>query len=171
VAQVARASYGRLVGILSAPAGDIASAEAALSEAFRVALVKWPASGIPDNPEGWLVRVARNRLTNGHRRALKIHPEPIEKHEVVIPDTCGPQPSDPRLAPVFVCAHPGIAQAARSPLMLQSVLGFTAAEIARAYVGSPAAMSKLLVRAKARIKANAISVSGPDCRQKSGTTR
>ena len=161
-AQVARASYGRLIGILAAPSGDIAAAEDALSEALQTALVKWPRDGIPENPEGWLVRVARNRMTDAHRRSLKQHPTPIEEHILTTDETARDPIEDPRLGLLFVCAHPAISQTARTPLMLQTVLGFTAVEIARAYVGSPAAISKLLSRAKARIKANAIPFSVPD---------
>lgn len=161
-AQIACANYGRLIGILSAPSGDIASAEDALSDALQAALTRWPEAGLPDNPEAWLVRVARNRMTEAHRRALRQHPVAIEDHALALPADAQPQQPDPRLALLFVCAHPGIAEAARSPLMLQTVLGFTAAQIARAYVSSPAAMSKLLVRAKARIKANAIPFRVPE---------
>jgi RNA polymerase sigma-70 factor (ECF subfamily) len=161
-AQVARASYGRLIGILSAQSGDIAAAEDALSDALQNALIKWPESGIPDNPEGWLVRVARNRMTDAHRRSLKQHPTPVEDHALTMNETTTDPIQDPRLGLLFVCAHPAISQTARTPLMLQTVLGFTAAEIARAYVGSPAAITKLLSRAKARIKANAIPFSVPD---------
>jgi RNA polymerase sigma-70 factor (ECF subfamily) len=162
VAQVARASYGRLIGILSAQSGDIAAAEDALSDALRAALATWPDRGLPNNPEGWLVRVARNRMTDAHRRALKLHPLPIEEHDLTMPVTRTTEHIDPRLPLLFVCAHPGIAEPARGPLMLQAVLGFTAAEIARAYVSSPAAMSKQLVRAKERIKANAIPFRIPE---------
>ena len=161
-AQVARACYGRLIGILSAPNGDIAAAEDALSEALQAALMKWPTGGIPANPEGWLVRVARNRMTDAHRRSLKQHPIPVEDHALTTDDPTNDHVQDPRLGLLFVCAHPAIAPSARTPLMLQTVLGFTAAEIARAYVGSPAAITKLLGRAKARIKANAIPFAVPD---------
>jgi RNA polymerase sigma-70 factor (ECF subfamily) len=166
VEQIARASYGRLIGILSAPSGDIAAAEDALSDALQVALATWSKSGIPANPEGWLVRVARNRMTDAYRRALKLHPTPIEDHDLAMPQISKNHQTDPRLALLFVCAHPGIAESARSPLMLQTVLGFTAAEIARAYVSSPAAISRSLVRAKARIKANAIPFSIPERHQR-----
>lgn len=162
MAQVARASYGRLIGILSARSGDIAAAEDALSDALQAALATWPDKGVPDNPEGWLVRVARNRMTDAHRRALKLHPLPIEDHDVAFCKTRKAAHIDPRLPLLFVCAHPGIAEPARGPLMLQAVLGFTAAEIARAYVSSPTAMSKQLVRAKERIKANAIPFRVPE---------
>lgn len=162
MAQVARASYGRLIGILSARNGDIAAAEDALSDALQAALATWPDEGVPHNPEGWLVRVARNRMTDAHRRALKQHPLPIEEHGLTVSDSNKVETEDPRLPLLFVCAHPGIAEPARGPLMLQAVLGFTAAEIARAYVSSPTAMSKQLVRAKERIKANAIPFRVPE---------
>ena len=67
--RVARVAYGRLVAILAAPTGDLALAEDALSGAFERALVTWPESGVPDNPEGWLLTVARNRLRDGRRPA------------------------------------------------------------------------------------------------------
>lgn len=53
-AQVARASRARLVALLAASSGDLASAEDAVATAFERALVRWPTSGVPDNPEGWL---------------------------------------------------------------------------------------------------------------------
>ncbi|WP_204316569.1 sigma factor, partial [Klebsiella pneumoniae] len=58
---VARRSYGRLVAILAARTRDVVGAEDALSEAFAKALVDWPGSGVPRNPEAWLLTVARNR--------------------------------------------------------------------------------------------------------------
>jgi RNA polymerase sigma-70 factor (ECF subfamily) len=72
---VARASYGRLLAILASRSSDIASAEDALSEAFSKALTLWPRDGVPDNPDAWLVRVARNRLIDGQRRNAKLAPE------------------------------------------------------------------------------------------------
>src|SRR5690242_15048064 len=58
----ARDSYGRLLALLSASTGDLAAAEDALADAFERALRTWPAQGVPDNPDGWLLTVARNRL-------------------------------------------------------------------------------------------------------------
>ena len=61
VERVARQSYGRLVALLATPTRDLALAEDALADAFERALRDWPGSGVPDNPEGWLLTVARNR--------------------------------------------------------------------------------------------------------------
>src|SRR5881227_292485 len=62
VAELTRDSYGRLLAILAAPTRDLAAAEDALADAFERALARWPDDGIPANPEGWLLTVARNRL-------------------------------------------------------------------------------------------------------------
>ena len=57
----ARASHGTLLAILAAPTRDIALAEDSLADAYERAIAKWPDDGIPANPEGWLLTVARNR--------------------------------------------------------------------------------------------------------------
>jgi len=62
VAQLSRHSYGRLLAVLTAPTRDIAAAEDALADALERALARWPDDGVPTNPEGWLLTVARNRL-------------------------------------------------------------------------------------------------------------
>lgn len=165
-AEVARASYGRLVGVLAARSGDIAGAEDALSEALVAALRTWPATGVPDNPEAWLITTARNRQTDAWRKAARaptvvLTPETLDVATREPAEETGATP-DPRLSLMFVCAHPAIAEMVRSPLMLQTVLGFTAAEIARACVVSPAALAQALVRAKTRIKANAIPFRIPE---------
>jgi RNA polymerase sigma-70 factor (ECF subfamily) len=107
---------------------------------------------VPANPEAWLLTAARNRLKNaaraGHvRRAAE--PELELRAE---PDDLAHDLPDPRLRLLFVCAHPAIDPAARTPLMLQTVLGLDAARIAQAFLTEPAAMSQRLVRAKARIR-------------------
>lgn len=148
----ARASYGKLVAILAKRSGDISAAEDALADAFSKALDTWPGSGIPQNPEAWLLTTARNRLTDALRRKTRF-PETNK-----IPDMAtdpAPTPSafpDDRLALLFVCAHPAISTEMHTPLMLQSVLGVQAQDIARAFLVPPKAMAQRLVRAKRKIR-------------------
>ena len=66
--RVARESYGRLVAFLAARTRDVAGAEDALGEAFAAALRMWPTDGVPDNPDAWLLTVARRRQTEGNAR-------------------------------------------------------------------------------------------------------
>ena len=151
---VARRSYGKLIAFLSARTRNVAAAEDALSEAFASALADWPRHGCPDNPEAWLLTAARRRLIDTARRRdtsdaavpqLQLLAEELEaaSEHTEIPDR--------RLALMFACAHPAIDAELRAPLMLQIVVGLDAKTIASAFLISPAAMSKRLVRAKTKI--------------------
>lgn len=159
----ARASYGRLVAILAARTHDISAAEDALSEAFLAALTKWPEQGVPRKPEAWLLTVAKNRLRNAARHEGVVA-ETLADLAMIFDETAAEQNGlpDHRLQLLFVCAHPAIDAALRTPLMLQVVLGLNAAQIAAAFLTSPATMSQRLVRVKARIKQEKYPFELPD---------
>ncbi|TDE99037.1 RNA polymerase subunit sigma-70 [Occultella glacieicola] len=166
--RAARASYGRLVAILAAPTGDLMLAEDALSDALERALRSWPERGVPANPEGWLLTVARNRQRDVWRSAAHRTARPLSEVVVEAARTTSPLDAvDPdaigerRLELLFVCAHPAIDAASRTPLMLQAVLGLDAARIARAYGVGKEAMAKRLVRAKRRIAGTRIPFTVP----------
>lgn len=165
--KVARRSYGKLVALLASRSGDVAGAEDALGEAFAAALRSWPATGTPQNPEAWLLSVARRRQTDDVRR--KATGRQSEQHLTMLSEEleASQQESDSgipdhRLALMFACAHPALDANVRTALILQTVLGFDAKAIAEAFLVSPAAMSQRLVRAKAKIKHARISLSIPD---------
>ncbi len=159
----ARTSYGRLLARLSARTRDLAAAEDALAEALRAALETWPARGVPEVPEAWLLTVARRHLTRGARHAgvqAAAMPALVQLAEEA--DRPAGAVPDERLALMFVCAHPEIEPALRAPLMLQAVLGLDAARIAGAFLVSPAAMGQRLVRAKARIREAGLRFEVPE---------
>ena len=79
IERVARESYGRLVANLSARTGDLASAEDALGDALVSALTHWPADGVPQNPEAWLMTAARHTLIDAmrHHRVVLARPPTV----------------------------------------------------------------------------------------------
>jgi RNA polymerase sigma-70 factor (ECF subfamily) len=154
-----RASYGRLVALLASGTGDLPLAEDCLADALERALRTWPDAGIPDNPEGWLLTVARNRLRDllgsaAHRTSAPLDPETSHGAAADVDRLLdvGESIPDRRLELLFACAHPAIDPGIRTPLMLQTVLGFDAAQIAAAFDVEPAAMAQRLVRAKRKIR-------------------
>jgi RNA polymerase sigma-70 factor, ECF subfamily len=150
---VALRSRGKLIAYLAARFGDVAAAEDALSEALASALSVWPEQGCPENPEGWLLTAARRKLIDQIRRNRETSSddEPQQLADAMILATDDEFP-DRRLALLFACAHPAIDPAIRAPLMLQVVLGLEAAQVASAFLVSPAAMAQRLVRAKTKIR-------------------
>ncbi len=163
---VARRSYGKLVAFLAARANDIAGAEDALSEAFAAALDGWPKTGVPDNPEAWLLTVARRKQVDFARRRqtaseARAHLR-LLMDEVEAGATARSDVPDTRLQLMFACAHPAIEERVRAPLILQAVLGFDVAAIGSAFLVAPATMGQRLVRAKTKIRQAGIPFRVPE---------
>ncbi|HEX6448147.1 MAG TPA: DUF6596 domain-containing protein, partial [Trebonia sp.] len=161
----ARDSYGRLLALLAASTSDLAAAEDALADAFERALRTWPSQGVPGSPDAWLLTVARNRLRDQWKSARAQRAAPLDAVRDVlthIDDIDVDALPDRRLELMLVCAHPAIDPAVRTPLMLNTVLGFTAEQIGRAFSVPPSTMATRLVRAKKRIKTAGIPFRIPD---------
>jgi len=156
IERVFREQYGRAVAVLVRVFGDIDAAEEAVQDAFAAALERWPASGVPPAPAGWLITTARNRAIDRFRRELR-GAELLARAERDSPRGESELEEegavrDDRLRLIFTCAHPALAVPAQVALTLRLLGGLTTAEIARAFLVPEATMAQRLVRAKGKIR-------------------
>jgi RNA polymerase sigma-70 factor (ECF subfamily) len=154
---VFREEHGRAVAVLVRVFGDIGIAEDAVQEAFLLACERWPQTGLPPSPAGWIITTARNRAIDRLRRESS-RPQRHKQAEWLLaqrraqtPTQEGPV-SDDRLALIFTCCHPALAQPAQVALTLRLLGGLETGEIARAFLVSEPTMAQRLVRAKAKIR-------------------
>ncbi len=154
VEAVFRAEYGRAVAVLVRSLGDIDLAEEAVQDAFTTAVRRWPETGVPPSPAGWIITTARNRAIDRLRRESSRparHAEAAVLHASDAPPEEGPVRDD-RLRLIFTCCHPALALQARVALTLRLLGGLTTAQIARAFLVPEPTMAQRLVRAKAKIR-------------------
>lgn len=165
--RVFREEHGRVVATLIRQFGDIDIAEEAAQEAFVIALQRWPETGLPANPGGWLTTTARNKAIDRIRRESTR--DARHAHAAMLSDQYSPgsgssDPSsvqDDRLRLIFTCCHPALATDAQVALTLRLLGGLSAAEIAQAFLVPEATMAKRLTRSKQKIKANRIPYRVP----------
>src|SRR5688572_13820332 len=70
IERVFREDYGRAVAALARVFGSIDQAEEAVQDAFTAALERWPSTGLPPSPAGWIITTARRRAIDRHRRQV-----------------------------------------------------------------------------------------------------
>ncbi|HXP55017.1 MAG TPA: sigma-70 family RNA polymerase sigma factor, partial [Streptosporangiaceae bacterium] len=158
-----RESSGRAVATLVRFLGDIDLAEEAVQEAFAVAVERWPADGVPDNPGGWITTTAKNKALDRLRREssrpgreteaallrLQTSNDPADRHPG---EEATPVPDD-RLRLIFTCCHPALGSEAQLALTLRLIAGLQTPEIARAFLVPEPTVAQRLVRAKRKIRA------------------
>ena len=163
IEQVFRDEWSRVLATLIGLLGDFELAEEAAQDAFAIAAERWPRTGIPANPGGWLVTTGRNRAIDRLRRERVLRAKTLllrtpqavddEMDDSVIPDE--------RLELIFMCCHPALGIDAQVGLTLRALGGLTTEQIARALLVSPEAMKRRLSRAKAKIRDAGIPFAVP----------
>ncbi|MEV4146611.1 RNA polymerase sigma factor [Amycolatopsis sp. NPDC049691] len=154
VEEVFAAEYGRAVSVLVRVFDNIDIAEEAVQDAFTEAVRRWPETGIPPSPAGWIITTARNRAidrlrreaagADKHAQAALLHAEREPVEEGAVPDE--------RLRLIFTCCHPALARPTQVALTLRLLGGLTTAEIAGAFLVAEPTMAQRIVRAKNKIR-------------------
>jgi len=163
ISEVFREEYGRAVAVLVRRFGDIDLAEEAVQEAFEVAVDRWPRTGAPASPAGWIITTAGNRAidrlrreavrADRHAQAALLDAAAASADARAGDSSDGEGPvEDDRLRLIFTCCHPALAPDARVALTLRLLGGLSTAEIARAFLVPEPTMAQRLVRAKRKIR-------------------
>lgn len=174
VTRMARRDGGRVVAVLAGRFRDLDLAEEAVQDGLEEAVRTWPDRGVPANPGGWLLTVARRkaidrlrRAESARRRTLAAAPEVLLENTPVGDEEMTPMTADDagvrddQLRLILLCCHPALAPTAQTALTLRLVGGLTTAEIAAAYLVPEATLAQRIVRAKRKIAAARIPLTIP----------
>ena len=162
LAELYRTESRRVLATLIRLLGDFDLAEEALQEAFQAALEQWPGTGLPRNPRAWLVSAGRFKgidvvRRRGRHNAVLAKIAQEARESGLDTDTI----QDDQLRLIFTCCHPVLPQDGRIALALREVCGLTTEEIARAFLVTPATMTRRIARAKERVRKERIPYEVP----------
>ncbi|GAB7003058.1 RNA polymerase sigma factor [Nocardioides sp. AN3] len=151
-----RAESARLVGALIRMTRDVELAEDLAQDALVAALEQWPATGVPENPAGWLMTTAKRRGIDHFRRADNLrrkvaeleHASGGEDESMPDLDSQVDHIEDDVLRLIFLSCHPSLTPESRAALTLRLVGGLTTAEIARGFVATESTVGQRISRAK-----------------------
>lgn len=173
VADITRAQAGKLTSVLTRIFGthNLELAEDVVQDVLIKALETWQSTGIPDNPEAWLFRAAKNKAIdiirkNRRQQTISIEIDPLLESEYTAKLTIDEyfkeeEVLDDQLRMMFACCHPLINREGQIALIQKTLCGFSVAQIARAFITTPDTIEKRLYRARQTFREKEISFEIP----------
>jgi RNA polymerase sigma factor (sigma-70 family) len=149
VNELLRTLTPQVLGVLVRRGADFASAEDAVQEALLEAFGHWP-DGMPDDPKGWLIRVAGRKLIDAQRSEAARRRRELRVCEQSEPDpvSADAEETDDTLLLLSRCCHPALTAGSAIALTLRAVGGLTTAQIAQAFLVPESTMAQRISRAK-----------------------
>ena len=170
VAHLFRHKAGEILSVLVKVFGleNLELAEDVVQETLVKALQQWPYSGVPVNPGGWILQVAKNHAYDILRRKTLFHQKEadiardLEQHFAAASQTETEPFQDEQLTLMFTCCHPVIPREMQVALILKTLCGFSVGEIAKAFLAMESAIAQRIVRAKRKIREEKIRFELPE---------
>src|SRR5258705_9690196 len=162
-----------MVSVLSRLLGlqNIETAQDIVQDTLLQAMNTWGYNNIPDNPQAWLYRVAKNKAVDFLRRQKKfkeISPQYayLLQSEYTLSPTINNlflenEIQDSQLRMMFACCHPAIPEESRIALTLKTLCGLSINEISKAFLTNDETINKRIYRAKEKIKSEKIELDVP----------
>lgn len=158
-----RENTGKMISVLTRMFGfnQIDNVMDIVQDTFESALRSWKFSGLPDNPEAWLMTVARNKALNLYKKDKKtalvadsFFDKRIDEDFVRDFDRlCLPhEVKDGQLRLLLSCCHPDLPERNQIIVTLYVLCGFGNSEIARALYMNPETVKKTLTRTKEELR-------------------
>jgi len=168
-----RHESGKMIAVLSRLLGlqNIEVAQDIVQDTLLQAMSTWGYKAVPDNPVGWLYRVAKNKAIDFLRREKRFHEISPEygyllESEYTLSSTVNNlflenEIQDSQLRMMFACCHPSIAEESQIALTLKTLCGLSVNEISKAFLTTEETIAKRIYRAKEKIKTEKIQLDVP----------
>ncbi len=159
-----RHEYGKLVSVLTKTFGasNMELAEDVVQDAMLEAIRQWEHTGVPENPMGWIYKVAKNKAVNiVNRDQYKREYMSEVAHHLQSEWTIEPaldrmftdkEIADDQLRMMFTCCNPAVSKDSQVALTLKTLCGFGIPEIANAFLTTEENINKRLVRARKNLR-------------------